>query len=100
MAHRLIALCLLLATSAAHAECGSTAYRAGCNTQNGAVVVGPNGASTYNKNTGQVHTTQPDNYYHSNQVAPGTNVQGWRDNSVTKALQQGCAWVNGKKVCN
>jgi len=97
MAHRGIALCLLLATSAAHAECGSTTYRAGCNTQNGAVVVGPNGASTYNKNTGEVRTTNGNS---TNTVAPGTNVQGWRGNSATKALQQGCAWVNGRRVCN
>jgi hypothetical protein len=97
MSPRIIALCLLLATSVAHAGCGSTANHAGCNTQNGAIVVGPNGASTYNKNNGDIHTT---NGTSSSAVAPGANVQGWRGNSATKALEQGCAWVNGKKVCN
>jgi hypothetical protein len=85
-----IALFLLLATQQANAvECGSTANRAGC--------VGPNGAASYNKNTGKVHSGQP---YHSNEVAPGTNVQGRRGNSATKAVQPGCAFVNGKRVYN
>jgi hypothetical protein len=97
MSHRFIVLCLLLVSSAAHAECGSTAFRSGCNTQNGAVVVGPNGVSTYNKNTGDVHTTNGNT---NSAVTPGTSVQGWRGNSATKGFQQGCAWVNGKKVCN
>jgi hypothetical protein len=98
MSHRVIALCLLLITSTAHAECGSGAFRSGCNTQNGAVVVGPNGVSTYNKNTGDVHTNNTSNG--TGDVVPGTSAQGWRGNSATKAFQQGCAWVNGKKVCN
>ena len=60
MSRFIIALFLLLAAQEANAaECGSTANRAGC--------VGANGAATYNKNTGAVHTAQP---YHSNQVAP------------------------------
>jgi hypothetical protein len=85
-----IALFLLLAAQEANAaECGSAANRAGC--------VGANGAATYNKNTGAIHTAQP---YHSNQVAPGTNVQGERGNSATKAMEPGCAFVNGKRVCN
>jgi hypothetical protein len=85
-----IALCLLLATQEANAaQCGSTANRTGC--------VGPNGAATYNKNTGQVHTAQP---YYSTTVAPGTQVQGSRGNSATKAVQPGCAFVNGRRVCN
>jgi len=100
MSRLIIALFLLLVAQEANAGCGSTAYRAGCTTPNGAVGVGPNGAATYNKNTGEVHSTQSNDPYHSNQVAPGTNVQGWRGNSATKSLQQGCAWVNGKKVCN
>jgi len=84
-----IALFLLVAAQGANAaECGSTANRTGC--------VGPNGAATYNKNTG-VHTAQP---YHSNDVAPGTNVQGRRGNSATKAVEPGCAFVNGRRVCN
>lgn len=90
MSRIIIALLLLLAAQDANAaECGSTANRAGC--------VGPNGAASYNKNTGQVHSAQP---YHSNEVAPGTNVHGVRGNSATKAMQPGCAFVNGKRVCN
>jgi hypothetical protein len=53
------------------------------------VGIGPNGAATYNRNTGQVHTTQPNNNYHSSQVAPGTNVQGAGGNSATKAVEKG-----------
>ena len=101
MSRFIIVLVLLLgAAQEANAECGSTANRAGCTTPNGAVGVGPNGAATYNKNTGEAHTTQSSNYSHSNQVAPGTNVQGRRGNSATKAVEQGCAFVNGKRVCN
>jgi hypothetical protein len=85
-----IALFLLFAAQEANAaECGSTANRAGC--------VGPNGAASYNKHTGEVHTAQP---YHSNEVAPATNVQGRRGNSATKAMEPGCAFVNGRRVCN
>jgi len=85
-----IALFLLVAAQGANAaECGSTANRAGC--------VGPNDAATYNKNTGEVHTAQP---YHPKDVAPGTNVQGRRGNSATKAVEPGCAFVNGRRVCN
>jgi hypothetical protein len=80
---------LMVAQGASAAECGSTANRAGC--------VGPNGAATYNKNTGEVHTAQP---YNSNDVAPGTSVQGRRGNSATKAVEPGCAFVNGRRVCN
>jgi hypothetical protein len=82
-----------IAPFAAHkanaAECGSTANRAGC--------VGPNGAASYNKNTGQAHTAQP---YDRNRAAPGTTVQGSRGNTATKGLEPGCAFVNGRKVCN
>jgi hypothetical protein len=92
MSRLIIALFLLLAAQEANAGCGSTANRAGCTTANG--------AATYNKNTGEVRTTQSNNYYRANQDAPGTTVQGRRGNTATKALQQGCAWVNGKKVCN
>ena len=88
MSRIIVSLVLLFAVQQAHAaQCGSTAYRAGC--------VGPNGAATYNKSTGQVHTARP-----YNSVAPGTHVQGYRGNSATKAVQPGCAWVNGRKVCN
>ena len=90
MSRFIIALFLLLAAQQANAvECGSTANRAGC--------AGPNGAATYNKNTGAVHTAQP---YHSTEVAPGTNVQGRRGNTATKAMEPGCAFVNGRRVCN
>jgi hypothetical protein len=90
MSHVAIALFLLMAAQGANAaECGSTANRAGC--------VGPNGAATYNKNTGETHTAQP---YHSNDVAPGTSVQGGRGNRATKAVEPGCAFVNGRRVCN
>jgi hypothetical protein len=90
-------LLLLAAQQASAAECGSTANRAGCVGPNGAVGVGHNGAATYNKNTGAVHTSQPQN---SNQVAPGANLHGWRGNSATKAVEPGCAFVNGRRVCN
>jgi hypothetical protein len=90
MSRIIIALFLFLAAQEANAaECGSTANRSGC--------VGPNGAATYNKNTGQVHTGQA---YRSNEVVPGANVQGRRGNSATKALEPGCAFINGKRVCN
>lgn len=90
MSRVIIALFLLLAAQGANAvECGSTANRAGC--------IGPNGAATYNKNSGQVHTAQP---YHSDEVAPGAHVQGRRGNSTTKAVEPGCAFVNGRRVCN
>ena len=86
----IVALLLLLAAQEVNAaECGSTANRAGC--------VGPNGAASYNKNTGQAHTAQP---YHSNEVAPGEHAQGRRGNSATKAVEPGCAFVNGRRVCN
>jgi hypothetical protein len=82
-------LLLFAAQQASAAECGSTANRAGC--------VGPNGAATYNKSTGAVHSSRPQGL---NQVAPGTSAHGWRGNSATKAVQPGCAYVNGKRVCN
>ena len=84
---------LLLASAAGSAQaatCGQTANRAGC--------VGPNGAASYNKNTGAVHGSRA--YHPANRVAPGTHVQGARGNSATKALAPGCAFVNGQRVCN
>lgn len=116
MARFIIALFLLMAAAqAANAACASTGNRAGCTTPNGAVAVGPNGAATYNKNTGAVHgaqrtttpptTTQPTTTQStttqqgSSQVAPGTSVQGQGGNTATKAVQPGCAFVNGKRVC-
>jgi hypothetical protein len=90
MSRIIIALFLLLAAQEGNAaECGSTANRAGC--------VGPNGTATYNKSTGEVHTARP---YYSNEVTPGAHVQGRRGNSATKAIEPGCAFVNGRRVCN
>lgn len=76
------------------AECGSTANRAGCVGPNGAIGTGPNGAGSYNRNTGEVHR----NY--NNEMAPGTHAEGRYGNSATKGVEQGCAWVNGRRVCN
>ena len=90
MSRIVIAIFLLLAAQqASAAECGSTANRAGCVGANG-------GAATVNKNTGEVHSTQSGN----NQVTPGTSVQGRRGNTATKGVQEGCAFVNGRRVCN
>jgi hypothetical protein len=86
----IIALLLLWSAQQVNAvECGSTANRAGC--------VGTNGAATYNRNTGQARTAQP---YLSSEVAPGAHAEGRRGNSATKAVQQGCAFVDGRRVCN
>jgi hypothetical protein len=80
---------LLLLAQPTYAACRSGANVAGC--------VGPNGnAATYNKNTGEVHTGSTS----SSTVAPGAHVQGVYGNSATKAVQPGCAWVNGQRVCN
>jgi len=101
MSRSLLALFLLLGlTPAANAACGATANRAGCVTANGAVGVGPNGAASYNRNTGVARSTQSGTAYRTNSVAPGTSVQGAAGNRVTKALQPGCAYVNGRRVCN
>jgi hypothetical protein len=100
MFRSLLALFMLLGLApAANAACGATANRAGCVTPNGAVGVGPNGAASYNKNTGAVRSTQSGTAYHANSVAPGTSVQGAAGNRATKALQPGCAFVNGRRVC-
>jgi len=85
----LVAGLAFAAPAADGASCGQTANRAGC--------VGPNGAAGYNKNTGAVHTGQT---YRYNRVAPGAHAEGYRGNSATKALEPGCAYVNGKRVCN
>jgi hypothetical protein len=90
MSRLIIALMLLDTTQQVQAAtCGQTANRAGC--------VGANGAATYNKNTGAVHTGQTNHY---DQVAPGTQVEGARGNRATKALTPGCAYVNGQRICN
>jgi hypothetical protein len=85
----IIALFLLAGAEQANAvECGSTVNRAGC--------VGPSGAASYNKDTGAVHSVQP---YHSNEVSLGKSVEGRYGDSATKAVEPGCAFVNGKRVC-
>jgi hypothetical protein len=80
-----IATLLPLLTGAipsAHAvECAAGVVRAGCAGPNGAVVAGPNG----------VHKTSP--------PPAGTTVKGARGNTATKAVQSGCAFVNGQRVC-
>jgi len=66
----------------AHAAgCVAGAARAGCAGPNGAAVAGPNG----------VYRTSP--------PQAGTSATGPRGNTVTKGLQPGCAFVNGKRVC-
>jgi hypothetical protein len=80
-------LLLLASRQANAAECGSMANRVGFGGPNGAIGVGRNGAASYNKNAGAVHTSPAQN---SNQVAPGANIQGWRGHSATKA---GCARI-------
>ena len=88
---RLIPVFMLLfaVQQAEAASCGQTANRAGC--------VGANGAVGYNKNTGAVHGGR---VYHPNEVAPGAHVEGARGDSATKTLAPGCAYVNGRRVCN
>jgi hypothetical protein len=80
-----IATVLLLLAGAmptAHAvQCAAGVSRAGCVGPNGAVVAGPNG----------VHKTAP--------PPAGTTVKGAKGSTATKALQPGCAYVNGKRVC-
>jgi hypothetical protein len=95
MSRVVFVLCLLFTTQqGVAAECGSTANRAGCVGPNGAVGVGPKGAGSYNRNTGTVRRTYP------HQVAPGTQVEGRYGNRATKGVEQGCGWVNGRRVCN
>jgi hypothetical protein len=90
MSRLIIALLFLLVAQQTNAaECGSTSNREGC--------VGPNGAASYNKNTGHTHSAQPN---HLNEAAPGAHAEGWRGNSATKAVEPGCAFVNGRRVCN
>jgi hypothetical protein len=90
MARCVMIFMLLFAVHQAEAAaCGQTANRAGC--------VGANGAVGYNKNTGVAHGGRT---YQSNQVAPGAHVEGVRGNSATKAVAPGCAYVNGRRVCN
>src|SRR6266404_5313021 len=76
----------------AHAvECAAGVVRAGCAGPNGAVVAGPRGAAAAGPNG--VHTTKP-------VPRPGTTATGARGNTATKAVQPGCAFVNGERVCH
>ena len=73
----------------AHAvQCAAGVSRAGCVGPNGAAVAGPNGVHTA---APTVHTTAP--------PPAGTTVKGTGGNSATKAVQPGCAFVNGQRVC-
>jgi hypothetical protein len=90
---RLLITSLLLMTppTLASAACGSGQNWAGCQ-----------GYGAINKNSGEVYRAQPYHYaqpYHGGEVAPGTSVSGWRGNTGTKAFEQGCAWVNGRREC-
>jgi hypothetical protein len=81
---------LLLAgvVPSAHAvQCAAGVNRAGCAGPNGAVAAGPNGV----KKTSPSGTTSP--------PPAGTTAKGARGNTATKAVQPGCAYVNGKRVC-
>jgi hypothetical protein len=74
---------LVGAIPTAHAvECAAGVVRAGCAGPNGAVVTGPSG----------VHTTK-------SAPRPGTTATGAHGNTATKAVQPGCAFVNGQRVC-
>jgi len=80
----IVLLLLAGAIPAAHAvECAAGVARAGCAGPNGAVAGGPNG----------VHTTK-------SAPRPGTTATGAHGNTATKAVQPGCAFVNGKRVCH
>jgi hypothetical protein len=88
-------LFVLFSYHTAVAACASGANYAGC--------AGPNGAATYNKNTGQSSTYNRNTgqtTHGNNYVAPGTQYHGAYGNSATKAVQPGCAYVNGRRVCN
>ena len=76
-------LLLAAAIPTAHAiECAAGVVRAGCAGPNGAAVAGPNG----------VHTTK-------SAPRPGTTATGVHGKTATKAVQPGCAFVNGQRVC-
>jgi hypothetical protein len=97
MKHMLVIIATVLVLSAGFVptaqavQCAAGVKRAGCVGPNGAVGVGPNGAAAAGKNG--VHTTT------TTHPPAGTTVHGVRGNSATKAVQPGCAYVNGKRVC-
>ena len=73
----------------AHAvECAAGVVRAGCAGPNGAVV-GLRGAAAAGTN-GMHMRSAP---------RAGTTATGARGNTATKAVQSGCAFVNGQRVC-
>jgi len=73
----------------AHAvECAAGVVRAGCAGPNGAVVAGPRGAAAGTH--GMRIRSAPQ---------AGTTATGARGNTATKAVQSGCAFVNGERVC-
>jgi hypothetical protein len=71
-------------------ECAKGVARAGCAGPNGAVVAGPRGAAA--AGTSGMHTRSA--------VRPGTTATGVHGNTATKAVQPGCAFVNGQRVCH
>jgi hypothetical protein len=74
----------------AHAvECAAGVVRAGCAGPNGAVVAGPRGAAVAGTNGMRMRSTPQ----------AGTTATGVRGNTATKAVQSGCAFVNGQRVC-
>jgi hypothetical protein len=64
-------------------ECAAGVVRAGCAGPNGVVVAGPRGTAVRGRSA----------------VRPGTTATGARGNTATKAVQPGCAFVNGQRVC-
>ena len=74
----------------AHAvECAAGVVRAGCAGPNGAVVARPRGTAAVGTNGSRVKSAAP----------AGTTATGVRGNTATKAVQSGCAFVNGQRVC-
>ena len=75
----------------AHAvECAAGVVRAGCAGPNGAVVAGPRGGAAAVGTNGMRMRSAP---------RAGTTATGARGNTATKAVQSGCAFVNGERVC-
>jgi hypothetical protein len=75
---------------AAHAlECAAGVVRAGCAGPNGAVVAGPRGAAVAGRHGVRMRSAPQ----------AGTTATGVRGNTATKAVQSGCAFVNGQRVC-
>jgi hypothetical protein len=74
----------------AHAvECAAGVVRAGCAGPSGAVVAGPRGAAVAAPNGVRMRSARQ----------AGTTATGARGNTATKAVQSGCAFVNGQRVC-